>query len=150
MMNPTHADNPGDLSSPNTWGGQPALNSYGYEPLSGYRKALAASALLDPEVVQQLDEFEEGLEPDMEDDQRAKEINKKRQDIADSRIFRPQKAFGSLYSMGRISSEDYVQKLKEFAKSRLGFMEGNERADVEEARGRYLSGPHPPHRPEAN
>ena len=121
MMNPTHADNPGDLGSPNTWGGQPALNSYGYEGLDGYRRALGAHGLFHPDVLSELQDFENELDPEMEEDKRAKAINKKRADIADGRLFKPQKAIAGLYSLGRLSSEEFVEELRKFAKSRLNF-----------------------------
>ena len=104
MMNPTHSDKPGDLASPNTWGGQPALNSYGYESLPEFRRALVASAMFDPEINSQLKEFEADLEEE-DEDKRSAAIRKRRAEIADDKFFRPQKALGSFRLTGKLIIE---------------------------------------------
>lgn len=122
MMNPRPGNEPGKLSSPNTWGGQPAKNSYGYEPLSDFRRTLITNAMFDPDIQEELNSYSEGLKPSMSEEDRQAAIAKKRAQISDFRHFRPQKAIGSLYSMGRITTDQFVDRLMQLGESNLQFM----------------------------
>ena len=107
----------------NTWGGAPG-GGLEFNPLTGYRKALGASALFDPKMKEQLAEYEQEVSgKKWSDERKEKEIAKKRRDLVSSNIFDQQKAISSLYGMGRINNEEFIQQLQEFATGRLGFMQ---------------------------
>jgi hypothetical protein len=108
----------------NTWGGAPG-GGLEYHPLQGYRRAMLANALFDPEMKRQLSEHEETLRanPRMTDARLEKEMSKKRRDLVAHNHFGPQKAIASLYGLGQTSNEQYVERLRELAMNKLGFMQ---------------------------
>ena len=107
----------------NTWGGA-AGGGLEFNPLTGYRKALGASALFDPQMKEQLADFEQEISgKKWSDERKEKEIAKKRRDLVEANIFNPQKTAASLYGLGRIGTEEYIEQLRELASGRLGFMQ---------------------------
>jgi hypothetical protein len=108
----------------NSWSGSPG-GGVEYHPLTGYRRAMAANALFDPEMQRQLSEHEESLRGrrNMTDARLEKEMAKKRRDLVAHNHFGPQKAAASLYGLGQTSNEQFVERLREIAMGKLGFLQ---------------------------
>lgn len=112
----------------NTWGGAPG-GGLEFNPLMGYRRAMLASALFDPEMQRQHREFEEELnakrnragEP-MADNKKQEALAKKRRDLIASNHFSPQKAAASLFGLGRINNQQFTDRLQALATGKLGFL----------------------------
>ena len=107
----------------NTWGGAPG-GGLEYNPLVGYRRAMAASALFDPAVKEELTRFEEeqSQKKNMTPEKLEKLVQKKRRDLIAHSHFGPQKAAASLYGMGQIGTEQFIDRLRELSTGKLEFM----------------------------
>lgn len=106
----------------NTWGGAPG-GGVEYNPLPGYRKAVLASALQHPSVKSEIEEFDKTLENKRWSDEKKQAARDKfRRDVVGYNYFEPQKAIASLYGLGYLNNQQYTDKLKEFATSKLDFM----------------------------
>lgn len=120
------APRPGDTPLlPNSWSGAPG-GGLEYTPLTGFRRALLANALFDPEMQRQMTEHEEGLRSrrrPLSDEKMQAEMDKKRRDLIAHNLFGPQKAIGTLFGLGRLNNEDFISKLSEFGGGRLGFLQ---------------------------
>ncbi|MDB4631278.1 hypothetical protein OAF61_02145 [Pseudomonadales bacterium] len=106
----------------NTWGGAPG-GGVEYNPLPGYRKAVLASALQHPDVKSEIEAFDKTLENKKWSDEKKQAARDKfRRDVVGFNYFEPQKAASSLYGLGYINNQQYTDRLKEFATSKLEFM----------------------------
>lgn len=105
----------------NTWGGHPGGGNE-YHPIVGYRRAMAAAALYDPNTKKLLQEFEDSIGPRVNEDKRAEKIAARRRKLAEEYIFRPQKAIGTLFGMGRLNNEQYIKALQDLATKKIGFL----------------------------
>ena len=110
----------------NTWGGA-AGGGVEYNPLTGYRRALLTNALFNPDTVDKLKAIEEDLNTNKkyakwDDEKKADYLNKARRDMVDVNIFGPQKAMATLYGLGYLTTDEFVDRMSEFATSKLDFM----------------------------
>ena len=117
----------------NTWGGA-AGGGVEYNPLTGYRRALVNNALFDPQAQAHLKGIEEDLNTNKKyakwtDEKKSDYLNKARRDWVDYNIFGPQKAIATLYGLGYIGTDEFVDRLSEFATNKLSFMEGSNPAE---------------------
>ena len=117
----------------NTWGGAPG-GGVEYNPLTGYRRALVTNALFDPKTVEQISAIEEDLNTNKKyakwtDEKKADYVNKARRDIIDYNIFGPQKAIATLYGLGYLTTDEFVDKLKDFSSGKLAFMQDSNPAE---------------------
>jgi hypothetical protein len=107
----------------NTWGGAPG-GGLEFNPLTGYRKAMAASALFDPSTREELSRYEEEQsgKKNMTPEKLEKLVSKKRRDLVAHSHFGPQKSAASLYGMGQINTEQFVEQLQNLGGGRLKFL----------------------------
>lgn len=107
----------------NTWGGAPG-GGLEYNPLLGYRRAMSASALFDPAIREELSRYEEEQKGkrNMTPEKLEKLVAKKRRDLVAHSHFGPQKAAASLYGMGQINTQQFVDRLSEMAGGKLDFL----------------------------
>ena len=106
----------------NTWGGAPG-GGVEYNPLPGYRKAILASALQHPSIKSEVEEFDKTLENKKWSEEKKQAARDKfRRDVVGFNYFEPQKSIASLYGLGYLDNQQYTDRLKEFATSKLEFM----------------------------
>lgn len=119
----------------NTWGGAPG-GGVEYNPLTGYRRSLVNNALFDPGAQQHLKSIEEDLNSNKKyakwsDEKKEAHLSKARRDWVDYNIFGPQKAIATLYGLGYINNDEFVDRLKEFATDKSQFMKESNPAEYQ-------------------
>lgn len=119
----------------NTWGGA-AGGGVEYNPLTGYRRTLVNNALFDPGAQAHIKGIEEDINTNKKyakwsEEKKSEYVNKARRDWVDYNIFGPQKAIATLYGLGYINNDEFVDRLKEFATDKSGFMKESNPAEYE-------------------